>query len=67
MLEELDEKGRELSWLQKECSKAHAGVMREWKAKEKLKSKMEEAFTSVHVSIRNKLDPIPEDMSKEVQ
>ena len=43
MLEELDEKDQELSRLREECSKARAGVMRERKAKEELRHKMEEA------------------------
>ena len=42
MLEELDEKDQELGRLREENSKARAGVMRERKAKEELRHKMED-------------------------
>lgn len=43
MLEELDGKEQELSRLREECSKARAGILRERKAKDELRCKMEEA------------------------
>ena len=43
MLEEIEEKDQELVRLREENSKARAGVMRERKAKEELRRKMEEA------------------------
>ena len=43
MLEELEEKDRELGRLREECSKARAGLMRERKVKEELRRRMEEA------------------------
>lgn len=52
MLEELDGKDQELSRLREECSKARAGVMRERKAKEELRSKMEEAREHFKIQVR---------------
>ena len=42
MLEELDEKDQELSRLREECSKAKTGVVRERRAKEELRRKMDD-------------------------